>query len=104
MQAGNRRPSTRQNQKNPFKPRETGVQSALSVALVKPLWYTVKKFGPPLSRTDLPEGVFEMKKIAIITGASSGMGKTFAETISTYDTFDEVWVIARRLDRLEALS
>ena len=45
-----------------------------------------------------------MKKIAIITGASSGMGKTFAETISTYDTFDEVWVIARRLDRLEALS
>ena len=37
-----------------------------------------------------------MKKIAIITGASSGMGKVFAETINTYDTFDEVWVIARR--------
>lgn len=35
-----------------------------------------------------------MKKIAIITGASSGMGKVFAETINTYDTFDEVWVIA----------
>ena len=45
-----------------------------------------------------------MKKIAIITGASSGMGKVFAETINTYDTFDEVWVIARRLDRLEALA
>ena len=44
-----------------------------------------------------------MKKIAIITGASSGMGKVFAETINTYDTFDEVWVIARRLDRLESL-
>ena len=43
-----------------------------------------------------------MKKIAIITGASSGMGKVFAETINTYDTFDEVWVIARRLDRLES--
>ena len=35
-----------------------------------------------------------MKKIAIITGASSGMGKVFAETINTYDTFDEVWVAA----------
>ena len=45
-----------------------------------------------------------MKKIAIITGASSGMGKVFAETINTYDTFDEVWVIARRLDRLESLQ
>ena len=45
-----------------------------------------------------------MKKIAIITGASSGMGKVFAETINTYDTFDEVWVIARRLDRLEELE
>ena len=45
-----------------------------------------------------------MKKIAIITGASSGMGKVFAETINTYDTFDEVWVIARRLDRLESFG
>ena len=45
-----------------------------------------------------------MKKIAVITGASSGMGKVFAETINTYDTFDEVWVIARRLDRLESLQ
>lgn len=45
-----------------------------------------------------------MKKIAIITGASSGMGQLFAETISSYDTFDELWVIARRLERLEALQ
>ena len=45
-----------------------------------------------------------MKKIAIITGASSGLGKLFAETINTYDTFDEVWVIARRLERLEELA
>ena len=43
-------------------------------------------------------------KTAIITGASSGLGKVFAETINTYDTFDEVWVIARRLDRLESLQ
>ena len=37
-----------------------------------------------------------MKKIAVITGASSGMGKRFAETVDRYGTFDEVWVIARQ--------
>ena len=45
-----------------------------------------------------------MKTIAIITGASSGMGKRFAETLPQSGVqFDEAWVIARRLDRLEAL-
>ena len=41
-----------------------------------------------------------MKKIAVITGASSGMGKRFAETVDRYDTFDEVWVIARQQDKI----
>lgn len=45
-----------------------------------------------------------MKNIAIITGASSGIGKKFAETIEQGGTFDEVWVIARRLDYLETLA
>ena len=45
-----------------------------------------------------------MKKIAVITGASSGIGKEFAMTLRTYDTFDEVWVIARRAERLEELK
>ena len=44
-----------------------------------------------------------MKKIAVITGASSGMGRRFAETIEQYGTFDEVWVIARRAPELEVL-
>ena len=44
-----------------------------------------------------------MKKIAVITGASSGMGRRFAETIEQYGAFDEVWVIARRAPELEAL-
>lgn len=44
-----------------------------------------------------------MKKIAVITGASSGMGKRFAETVDRYGTFDEVWVIARHEAQLEAL-
>ncbi|MBE6036213.1 MAG: SDR family NAD(P)-dependent oxidoreductase [Clostridiales bacterium] len=45
-----------------------------------------------------------MKKIAVITGASSGMGKEFAETLNQYGTFDEVWAIARRKENLEALE
>ncbi|MBE6883158.1 MAG: SDR family NAD(P)-dependent oxidoreductase [Ruminococcaceae bacterium] len=44
------------------------------------------------------------KRIAVITGASSGMGKRFAETLKEYGSFDEVWVIARRLDRLQELK
>ncbi len=44
-----------------------------------------------------------MKRIAIITGASSGMGKRFVETLDTFGKFDEVWAIARRADRLAAL-
>ena len=43
-------------------------------------------------------------KIAVITGASSGMGRRFAETCDNYGPFDEVWVIARRADRLEELK
>ena len=45
-----------------------------------------------------------MKKIAVITGASSGMGKRFAETVDRYGRFDEVWVIARHQAQLEALK
>lgn len=45
-----------------------------------------------------------MKKIAIVTGASSGMGQWFARTASEYIDFDELWIIARRADRLEDLA
>lgn len=45
-----------------------------------------------------------MSKIAVITGASSGIGKRFAETLDSYGTFDEVWVIARNKSRLESLK
>ena len=45
-----------------------------------------------------------MKTIAVITGASSGIGRRFAETIDNWDGIDEVWAIARREDRLKALE
>lgn len=43
-------------------------------------------------------------KIAVITGASSGMGREFVLRLAGEQTFDEMWVIARRKDRLEALQ
>lgn len=43
-------------------------------------------------------------KIAVITGASSGMGKEFVLKLDASQTFDEIWVIARRKERLEALA
>ena len=42
--------------------------------------------------------------IAIVTGASSGMGKEFVLQIPQYVTVDEIWVIARREDALNALK
>jgi short-subunit dehydrogenase len=43
-------------------------------------------------------------KIAIITGASSGMGREFVYALDRDEEFDELWVIARRRERLEALK
>ena len=42
--------------------------------------------------------------IAIVTGASSGMGKEFVLQMHKYVTVDEVWVIARREEALKALQ
>lgn len=46
-----------------------------------------------------------MPRIAIVTGASSGLGREFVRLIDggAMGTFDEVWAIARRADRLDAL-
>ena len=41
------------------------------------------------------------KKIAIVTGASSGLGREFVRQISGNRQLDEIWIIARRKDRLE---
>lgn len=43
-------------------------------------------------------------KTAIVTGASSGMGRQFVLQLSEKESFDEIWVIARREDRLLALA
>ena len=43
-------------------------------------------------------------KIAVVTGASSGMGREFALQLSGYVKVDEIWVIARRTEALENLK
>lgn len=43
-------------------------------------------------------------KIAVITGASSGMGREFVRQLTGLEAFDEVWVIARREERLNELK
>lgn len=44
-----------------------------------------------------------MKKIAVVTGASSGMGREFVYAVDREFELDEIWVIARRKERLEEL-
>ena len=43
-------------------------------------------------------------KIAIVTGASSGMGREFVTQLSAWVQVDEIWAIARRADALEELK
>jgi len=42
--------------------------------------------------------------IAIVTGASSGMGREFVRQLSEYVEVDAIWAIARRAEALEALK
>ncbi|MBE6585799.1 MAG: SDR family NAD(P)-dependent oxidoreductase [Ruminococcaceae bacterium] len=44
------------------------------------------------------------KNIAVVTGASSGIGRVFVTELDKQQKFDEIWVIARRLDKLESLA
>ena len=43
-------------------------------------------------------------KIAVVTGASSGMGREFVRRLDSAEIYDEIWVIARRRGRMEALA
>ena len=45
-----------------------------------------------------------MKNIAIITGASSGMGREFVKTLKDHMNVEEVWAIARSENKLRALQ
>jgi short-subunit dehydrogenase len=42
--------------------------------------------------------------IAIVTGASSGLGSEYVRRLDRREKLDEIWVVARRRERLEALA
>lgn len=48
----------------------------------------------------------EWRKVAIVTGATSGFGKIFARLIdeNIYKAVDEIWIIGRREEALEELA
>ena len=53
---------------------------------------------------DFEHGMVINMKIAVITGASSGMGREFVYALDKDEKFDELWVIARRESRLLELQ
>ena len=42
-------------------------------------------------------------QIAVVTGATSGMGREMVLQLSDHFPFDEVWVIGRRMERLSCM-
>ena len=42
--------------------------------------------------------------IAVMTGASAGIGRELVRAVDREEQFDEIWVIARRRERLEELA
>jgi len=44
-----------------------------------------------------------MKKIAVVTGASSGIGKEFVRLLAQRTEIDEIWAVARDREKLSAL-
>ncbi len=44
------------------------------------------------------------KRVALITGASSGLGREFARQIDRMQVADELWLIARSAERLDAVA
>lgn len=48
-------------------------------------------------------GMPDKKRIALVTGASSGLGREFARLLA-HEAVDELWLVARRGERLRELS
>lgn len=44
------------------------------------------------------------KNIAVITGASGGLGREFVRLFTKDDSIQEIWAVARKKDKLEKLQ
>ena len=44
------------------------------------------------------------KRVAIVTGASSGLGREFARQIDLLQQVDELWLVARNHDALQEVA
>ena len=44
------------------------------------------------------------KNIAIVTGASSGLGKEFVKLLSAKKGLDEIWIISRNEEKLKKIQ
>lgn len=53
--------------------------------------------------TERKEGNIMKKKIAIVTGATGGLGKEFVKLLCR-EAIDEIWAIARNAEKLDSLS
>ena len=45
-----------------------------------------------------------MSKVAIITGATGGLGREFTRVINSYDNIDEIWIVGRNQEKLNKLK
>lgn len=45
-----------------------------------------------------------MARVAIITGATGGLGMEFIRAIDNWDDIDEIWAVGRNEDKLSNLS
>ena len=45
-----------------------------------------------------------MARIAIITGATGGLGNEFTRVVNSYDYIDEIWAVGRNVEKLSTLK
>lgn len=76
------------------------------IVLIERFLYGVHKKDPASFETgkNEPAGT-PFRRIALITGASNGLGRKLALNIDQKEkNIDEIWLVARRRDRLDALA
>ena len=45
-----------------------------------------------------------MSRIAIVTGATGGIGQKFIDRINEYDDIDVIWAVGRNSERLKSVA